>query len=217
MAVTSMAVFFRPGMAQEQEAAARLGDAQVLSNESALGFAPCEFAENLRCCGPDVDALTNGLRHAVEAGESDELWLEERLQRLLWLMRTGEHRYRLRSRALAQTSKTTHSELLRRIDRAADYMLSNQAEPLTLDDIAQAARLSKYHVVRLFRQAHGVTPFEFLTRARTSTARRLLQATDMSVENIAVQSGLGTRFTLFRQLRKHYGDSARGLRGETVS
>ncbi len=210
--VTSMAVFFRPGMADELLAAASMSSERALDREHEAARRASSFAEHLRPHDGVVSPRLASLRAAVEAGEDDEGWLEERLQALLWAMFDAEPGFRQRGRRLAGTSRSTHAELLTRIDRAADYIVSCHAEPMALDDIAAVARLSKYHLVRLFRQVHGLTPFAFLARKRAKVARELIEASDLGLNEIVELSGFGSRYTMFRQLRTHCGGSGRALR-----
>lgn len=213
--VLSMAVFFRPGMAAGVAAAARRGSGGLL-DEEADETLPCGgFAEHLRPLDAATGPLFEALRDAILAGEDDEQWLEERLQELLQALLRGEPGWRGRSLRLAEVCRSAHAELLARVDRATDYLLSCHTQPLTLDDIAAAGRLSKYHLVRVFRQVHGVTPMTLVARTRARTAVRLLRDTALTLEEIAELSGFGSRHTLFRQLRRHCGDGGRRLRQRT--
>lgn len=217
--VLSFGVFFRPGMAEEVAQAASQSLPQALAAGSEAAQRPAGFAEHLRPIQGRLDHALTQLRDEVLAGRGaslgdpdDEAWLEERLQALLWLMLADEPGWRGRSQCLAASSRSNHAELLARIDRAADFILSCHTEAMSLEDMAAAARLSKYHFVRLFRQVHGCTPMEFLTRARTRTAERLLRDASLSLDEVAQRSGLGSRQTLFRQLRRRCGEGGAALR-----
>ncbi|MGM9484074.1 helix-turn-helix domain-containing protein [Roseateles sp. NT4] len=217
--VLSFGVFFRPGMAAEMAHAARQSLPQALAADGELGSLALGFAEHLRPAGGALGAELASLRDAVLAGRGeslgdadDEAWLEERLQSLLWRMLEAEPGWRSRSGQLAGLSRGQHAELLARLDRATDYMLSCQAEALSLDDIAAVARLSKYHFVRCFRALQGCTPMAWLARQRTEQALRLLQDATLSLDEVAARSGLGSRQTLFRQLKRRGGASGQALR-----
>lgn len=210
--VTSMGVFFRPGMAQELAAAALQSATGALTMEHAPLHADIGFAEHLRPLDGALGRLLETLRDAVLAGEDDEQWLEEQLQGLLWAMLRAEPGWQGRSLRLADLCRSAHTELLARIDRATDFILSTSTEPLTLDQIAAVARLSKYHLVRLFRRVHGLTPMDLLARTRARSAERLLADPSLSLEDVAALSGFGSRQTLFRQLRRHRGAGGRALR-----
>ena len=110
------------------------------------------------------------------------------------------------------TKKSTRDELLKRVNVAADFICSHYAAPITLTDIAAAAALSKFHLVRLFRQIHGASPHQFLTRKRLAAAGRLLDRPELSLDDVALLSGFGTRWSLFRQLRRTTGEGGAALR-----
>jgi AraC-like DNA-binding protein len=210
--VTSLAVFFRPGMAPELAAAMQQAPRALLDAGPECPRRPCAFAEHLRPLDAACEAALLHLRDAVDAAEDDEQWLEERLQELLLRLLRAEPGWRRRGERLAELGRTTHAELLARVDRATDFILSCHTRRLTLDDIAAAARLSKYHLVRVFREVHGLTPMALVARERTRTAARLLRDPALGLEDVAAASGFGSRQTLFRQLRRHRGDGGRALR-----
>lgn len=217
--VLSLGVFFRPDMVAELAHAAGQTLPEALAADGETGRLATGFAEHLRPADDALGSELAALRDAVLAGRGqtlgdadDEAWLEERLQTLLWRMHEAEPGWRRRSQRLAALSRSQHAELLTRLDRATDLMLSGPAQPLTLDDISAAARLSKYHFVRCFRALHGCTPMAYLARLRAELALRLLRDPALTLDEVAERSGLGSRQTLFRQLRRLGGAGGRALR-----
>lgn len=217
--VLSFGVFFRPGMADEVAHAAHQTPADVLSADGENGRKAAGFAEHLRPADGALNLELTQLRDAILGGRGavlgdvgDEAWLEESLQSLLWRMLEAEPGWRSRSGRLATLSRGQHVELLARLDRATDFMLSCHADALTLDDIAAVARLSKYHFVRCFRALQGCTPMAWLARLRTEHAARLLLDPALSLDDVAARSGLGSRQTLFRQLKRRGGAGGQALR-----
>ncbi len=71
----------------------------------------------------------------------------------------------------------SHPEVLIALRRARDLTDRDFAQPLTLDSMAQAAHLSKFHFARAFTKAYGETPRTYLTRLFPGRVRerRLLQ------------------------------------------
>ena len=117
-----------------------------------------------------------------------------------------------RSLRIASVKAATRHELLRRVLLAADFIWSNYEQAITLDDIAGAARLSRFHLVRLFRQVHGVTPHGYLIAKRLAVAERMLAGTQLDLNDIALRAGFGTRWSLFRHLRRRRGAGGDALR-----
>lgn len=60
------------------------------------------------------------------------------------------------------------------VSRAREYLADNLSGPVSLDDLARAAGLSAYHLLRVFKKAVGVTPHAWFTQLRVERARRLL-------------------------------------------
>ncbi len=208
----SFCVFFRPGMADEV-----FGAMSVSLNRAADDGARCArrnswFAENLRSHDHVVTpALTRLARDAsVAIDHADEL--EEALQNLLQRMIDAEHRLRTAERLITSAKPATRAELSRRVNWAADFIRSNYANPITLDDMAAAASLSKFHLVRLFRQIHSVSPHRFLINKRLAAAGRLLDRADLDLGEVARRAGFGTRWSLFRHLRRTTGEGGAALR-----
>lgn len=75
------------------------------------------------------------------------------------------------------------------VEQAVRIIRERYAEPLSLDAIACAVRVSKFHLLRVFRQVTGVTPGRFLCAVRISEAKRLLQNSDLAVADISTMVG----------------------------
>jgi AraC-like DNA-binding protein len=59
--------------------------------------------------------------------------------------------------------------------RAKELILDQLCEPLRLEQIADAAGLSRYHLVRSFKAAYGQTPHAFLLDQRINRGKQLLK------------------------------------------
>ncbi|MCX4459833.1 DJ-1/PfpI family protein [Streptomyces sp. NBC_01340] len=86
-----------------------------------------------------------------------------------------------------------------------DWALRHLEEALTLAALADRARVSTRTLVRMWRQETGVTPHQWLLTARVNHARELLEVTDLGIEQIAAQSGLGTSTNLRARFRDALG------------
>jgi len=84
--------------------------------------------------------------------------------------------------------------------------------PLTLENLAQCAGMSKYHLIRTYRALTGLTPMEDARRIRVEAARRLLLTTDLPLKTIAPRVGFANEYHLSRLLRSRLGVGARELR-----
>ena len=72
--------------------------------------------------------------------------------------------------------------------------------PVSLPDVAAHAKLSPYHFLRVYKQAYGETPHEFLTRLRMVRAKTLLARGSHNVTEACFEVGfssLGSFSALF--------------------
>lgn len=82
-----------------------------------------------------------------------------------------------------------------------EWALLNLHQPVTVDQLAQRAGVSRRTLIRRFHIETGQPPMRWLLGARLSRARELLESTDLTVDSIARQCGLGTSAN-FRALFK---------------
>ncbi|MEO8805522.1 MAG: AraC family transcriptional regulator [Burkholderiaceae bacterium] len=205
--VSPLVVMFRPGSLEQCLSAT---DAEFGEFDPAREA--FNFLETLQPHGGAVTRHLSGIERALREGIYDGLALEECIELLLGDVVATERETQGRESTMAGIKPSTRRELLRRVLMATDYIQSSYDEPILLHDIAAAAHLSPYHLVRLFRRAHGLTPHAYLTRKRLSVALRLVSQTRLGLDDIAERAGLGTRSSLFRHLRRQQGSGALALR-----
>jgi AraC-like DNA-binding protein len=78
----------------------------------------------------------------------------------------------------------------RHLLRAKDLADARYAEPLSVDDLAAAAGLSRAHFSQQFRRTFGESPHAYLLTRRLERAAALLRTTDRSVADICLSVGL---------------------------
>ena len=106
----------------------------------------------------------------------------------------------------------SHSEVLIALRRARDLTDRDFAQPLTLDSMAQAAHLSKFHFARAFTKAYGETPRTYLTRRRIERAKDLLRAANLTITEICFLVGFESLGSFSWLFRKRFGHSPRQFR-----
>jgi transcriptional regulator GlxA family with amidase domain len=82
------------------------------------------------------------------------------------------------------------------------WMLERLQRPLTVAEMARHAVRSERSFMRHFRAETGSTPLAWLHEQRILHARRLLEETDMPVEDVAASSGFGTAANLREHFRR---------------
>jgi AraC family transcriptional regulator len=143
-----------------------------------------------------VSALVRGMATGLPDlyAQSASCWLATHLlsAHASWLNDTTD---RLRSRGLSA----------RRVAIAREFMRAHFAEALTLDQLATAAGISKFHFTREFRKGAGTTPHAYLLRIRIEAACRLLTETDLHIKQIAAQCGFERSAALRSAFLHHRG------------
>jgi transcriptional regulator GlxA family with amidase domain len=85
-------------------------------------------------------------------------------------------------------------------------------EPLAVADLARRSAMSQRTFARRFRETTGTTPHQWLLRQRILLAQRLLETTDLSVDVIATQCGVGTAANLRQHFQRIVRTSPNGYR-----
>ena len=86
-----------------------------------------------------------------------------------------------------------------------DKIRKRPGERWRIAELARLAAMSKRTFMRRFRAATGLSPADWVTRARVDAARELLENTGLSIDRIAQRCGLGTPTTLRHHFRKKVG------------
>jgi AraC family transcriptional regulator, transcriptional activator FtrA len=90
------------------------------------------------------------------------------------------------------------------------WALERLEQPLTVPDLARGAGMSSRNLARHFDAVAGTSPLRWLLTQRVRRAQELLELSDLSVEQIASRTGMGTATTL----RRHFSDQV-GVPPET--
>jgi AraC-like DNA-binding protein len=97
-------------------------------------------------------------------------------------------------------------ETLERLGRAREFIDHCYDHPLNLDQISEKACFSRYHFLRLFRQAFNKTPHQYLIERRIEKAKELLSDDELRVTDVCFEVGfqsLGSFSTLFHKYVGH--------------
>src|SRR5262245_47966389 len=76
-----------------------------------------------------------------------------------------------------------------RLEIARRFVDHHLDTPLTLEEIAREAHLSKFHFLRVFKATYHDTPLGYLRRRRLDRARTLLTRTELPVTAVCLHVG----------------------------
>ena len=147
---------------------------------------------------PPLPALSAVSARAVLARNRDDCW--------------EELAFDLSATALECAGETRKSRLpssaeWARVSRVIATMETSIEAPHPLIDLAAAARMSTYHFLRTFKAMTGITPHQWLLRARLRNAAHRLVATTSPVTSIALDVGFEDLSNFIRSFRAEFGVS----------
>lgn len=102
----------------------------------------------------------------------------------------------------------------RHLLRAKDLADARYAEPLTVEDMARAAGLSRAHFSREFRRTFGDSPHAYLLTRRLERAAALLRNTDRSVAEICMAVGLQSVGSFTTSFKRAFGATPTAYRAQ---
>jgi AraC-like DNA-binding protein len=160
------------------------------------------------CAGiPDGRVMTTSLEHASSSSSGMTEWEEigiELATLALKFARGGEP-----SRASFPAAEARVTRIVRTIDSRPD------AEH-RLDRLAREAKLSRYHLIRVFQQVTALTPHQYILRARLRRAATRLLLEPARVLDIVLDCGFGDVSNFNHAFRAEFGVSPRSYRKSAV-
>ena len=185
----------------------------LLSDPSNTDEMKASFFERYTPHDSAVSPKVQALRRAFKSkAVIDDGWLEEKLRELLASMLQTQYVLKRDVGNLPAARAATREELWRRVNRARDFLHAHLSSAIGLSDVARAACLSPFHLLRIFQAAFGRTPHQYLTQCRLDRAKFLLEKTKIPVTAICLECGftsLGSFSALFHQ---RFGMSPRAWR-----
>jgi AraC family transcriptional regulator len=99
-----------------------------------------------------------------------------------------------------------------RMTEVLRYMAEHSAAPHKLNGLARLARMSPYHFLRSFKATTGVTPHQWLLRARLRNAAEQLATTRLPITDVALDVGFADLSNFTRSFHAEFGASPRQYR-----
>ncbi|MGO3741934.1 helix-turn-helix domain-containing protein [Kerstersia sp.] len=104
-----------------------------------------------------------------------------------------------------QTGRSAPRLNARALKLALEMIEQDLAQDFSLDHLAQACGMTKYHFIRCFKASTGVSPYHYLLQRRIERAKQLMGATNWPLERIAAQVGYQDPDSLARLFRRQEG------------
>lgn len=110
-------------------------------------------------------------------------------------------------KALDNPGLENRTEGSSRIENSIEYMKNNLKQQISLEDMAMAAGISKYHFSRLFNSVMGISPWDYLTKLRMEKAVYLMQTHSYKISEVAANVGYSSVNYFNKVFRKTFGTS----------
>ncbi len=110
------------------------------------------------------------------------------------------------SETLTVSGKTRGTELLHRV---AGYCYRHLSRPVSIDELAHLCGYSRYHFSRIFRQASGMAPSDFIMEQKLTAALYFLQQGQLSIKELAGRCGFQDASYFSRCFKRRFGVTPR--------
>lgn len=156
----------------------------------------CEFESHIQ--SEELSILFNAAVSEIEGQNSfREAGVKSALLRLML--------YILRNHSSPVTSGAVPSNSNESIRLAIGYIHSHIYDKITLDEIANEVGLSKFHFVREFKKATGMTLITYINSIRCLHAKKLLLNGELSIHEVAFKCGFDNNSYFSKTFKKHIG------------
>lgn len=154
-------------------------------------------------------AVLEYLEAPVEAIGDDEV--EDLLYEVIRTLAARDQEDRARSAALSARDGYEGARLFQQLSRARDLAHAAFHRPLTIEELAAEAGLSKYHFIRLFDRAFGATPYRYLHQVRLEHARGRLQEGFRDIGALCLECGYESLGSFSWAFKRRFGHSPRNF------
>lgn len=202
--LSMVGVAFEPGLASKMyrsltEAVELLLDDPFRENEKLL------FFERTSSIPADLARLFSGINGKQGRIGRDELDMDSIFARSLEVILEDQMDVYRRVEALPSVKSSTRRELFKRVSIGREFIEGNLGTGLDLESIAQESCLSRFHFLRLFKNAFGVTPHQYITGRRIERACFYLASTDLPVNEICLKVGFEDPSSFGRLFKRRIG------------
>jgi AraC family transcriptional regulator len=173
----------------------------LLENSSDIPLQRLTFHNRLQHQSPEINQRILFLH----ANKPSGILLEEQLVALISIILKQERKLHTNLSELPVLKSTTRAEIAKRLITATDYIYTYFDRDLTLDELAAASCLSKFHFLRLFKIAFLKTPHHFINEVRVLRGRELLRNTRLDIKSISRIVGFDASSSFSRVFFQHTG------------
>ena len=122
-----------------------------------------------------------------------------------------------RHRMVEHSDYEHRRDRLQRLSPLFEFLATHHDEPLTVPAAARMLKMSASYFMRFFRTATGLTFSSYVDQLRASRAYQLLLESDMSLAQIAAETGFCDQCHMSRHIRRRFGTTPGRIRSQQLS
>ena len=84
-----------------------------------------------------------------------------------------------------------------------EYLDAHYTENIMLDVLSEKSEMNKYYLVHSFTKTFGCSPISYLNEKRIEESKRLLETTNLSIAEIAVEIGFSSQSYFSQSFKKN--------------
>ncbi|HEY5561488.1 MAG TPA: AraC family transcriptional regulator [Clostridiaceae bacterium] len=104
-----------------------------------------------------------------------------------------------------ENENISYKAKMKELNKIKEFLHSNLDKEVTLDRLSALFNISKFHLIRLFKSAYGMTPIHYHTILRIEKAKEIVQYSDFSLTEISERFGFHSINAFSRAFRKVEG------------
>lgn len=162
-------------------------------------------------CATEIFRRHHAFVQRLEAGDAEPLWTETTaLQLITELVAAALARHHMPPQPRRQQTLTDHAE---RVEAARNFLASRLGERLVLEEVAQAAQVSSFHLARIFQAQMGMPVHQYLLELRLRTALERLAAGANDLTALALDLGFSNHSHFTTTFRRAFACTPKEARG----
>ncbi|AHI52919.1 AraC family transcriptional regulator [Spiroplasma culicicola] len=116
-----------------------------------------------------------------------------------------EHKYRPCKRCQHIKYKRNYTSNWK--EELKNYIEDNFYYDLNLDELSQQIGISKFHLVRSFKQLYNITPIDFLIKTRLQIANDIILKDKKTITDVALEVGFNSYYHFSKSYKKYFNQS----------